>query len=62
MLHQNIIQVYSNYDGDAVVVVGIFDQVGKNVSPESIVIPFGEIRAVAFALNKIADMAEEELE
>ena len=62
MLHQDIIQVYSNDDGDAVVVVGIFDQVGKTVSPESIVIPLCEIRSVAFALNKIADIAEEDLE
>lgn len=62
MLHQDIIQVYPNNDGDAVIVVGIFEEAGKTVTPESIVVPFREIRSVAFALNKMADQAEEDLE
>lgn len=62
MLHQDIIQVYSNDDGDAVIVVGIFEDAGRPVTPEFIVIPFREIRSVAFALNKMADQAEEDLE
>ena len=62
MLSQDVIQVYTNCDGDAVVVVGLFEMVGKPVRLEHITIPFSEIKPVAKALNKIAKQAIEDLE
>lgn len=62
MLSQDIIQVYENEEGDAVVVVGIFEGVGKPVNPQHIVIPICEARSIAKALCNLAELAEQELE
>ena len=61
MLSQDIIQVYANEDGDAVVVVGRFCGLNNLVEPSYIVIPFGEMRSVATALNRLCDEVEREL-
>jgi hypothetical protein len=61
MLSQDLIQVYSNEEGDAVIVVGVFEGVGKTVKPHHIVIPFGEMRLIATALNNLCDEIEQEL-
>lgn len=62
MLSQDIIQVYANEDGDAVVVVGAFEGVENPVSLNHIIIPMREARSVAYALSKLAELAEQELE
>lgn len=62
MLHQDIIQVYANEDGDAVVVVGIFEDVEKPVNLQHIIIPMHEAKSIAMALCNLADIAEQEME
>lgn len=62
MLSQDIIQVYANDDGDAVIIVGRFVGYGQSVDPEIISFSMGDARAIAKALTQLADEAEEDLE
>lgn len=62
MLHQDIIQVYDNEDGDAVIAVGVFKGLDQPVEIQSIVIPYSEISEVSRALSKVAAKLFEDLE
>jgi hypothetical protein len=62
MLSQDIIQVYANDDGDAVIVVGRFQGYGISVDPEMICFGMSDARAIAKALIQLAEIAEQELE
>lgn len=53
MLSQNLVQVYANDDGDAVLVIGRFESVGNPVQLESIVIPFEDLESVGAALKRV---------
>lgn len=61
MLHQDIVQVYRNDNDDAVVIIGKFDGLGKDVILDSVVIPFSDIKSVAKALDSIAEEIMQEL-
>ena len=62
MLSQDIIQVYANEDGDAVILVGRFIGYGQSVDPEYISIDMADARKVAKALISLAKAAEQDLE
>lgn len=62
MLSQDIIQVYANEEGDAVIIVGRFVGYGQSVDPEIITFSMADARAIANALHQLADAAEEDLE
>lgn len=53
MLVQDLIHVYTNKDGDAVIAIGILDDVSEQVELEKIVIPYDDIMAVSNALRSI---------
>jgi hypothetical protein len=59
MLFQNLVQVYSNSDGDAVIVYGKLDDLSKPITPEIIIFDISEARAIGEALIKLADEASE---
>lgn len=60
MLSQNLVQVYINEEGDAVVVIGVYEGVGKSINPHHIVIPFQELMLVSKALNDIYEELQQE--
>lgn len=62
MLSQDIIQVYANEDGDAVIIVGRFVGYGQSVDPEIITFSMTDARTIANALYQLAGEAEEDLE
>jgi hypothetical protein len=62
MLSQDIIQVYANEEGDAVIVVGRFQGYGISVDPEIVCFDMADARAIARALMSLAEAADQELE
>lgn len=59
MLFQNLVQVYSNSDGDAVIVYGKLHDLAKPIDPEIMILDISEARAIGEALIKLADEAAE---
>lgn len=59
MLFQNLVQVYSNSDGDAVIVYAKLDDLSKPVNPEILILDISEAKAIGEALIKLADEASE---